>query len=341
MSAICASNRPSVFGIGDHEHGRAVVELGLQVVHVDAAPGVLLMVTASKPAMAALAGLVPWALSGMSTRGALLAAVAKIGGGDQQGGQLALGTGGRLQRDGVEPGDLGQDVLHLVEQFAACPGTCRRSAADAGRPCPAARPAVRSAWGCTSSCTSRADRNCVSTDMFRVDRLAKWRIRSISADFGQRRRRRRPARRPAAAPRPARRARRTPASGCARRPGWLSLEQQFGRLVLRMIRCCEWSDCSCKGDATLTMGKLATFSRTLRLSGQSLPCCDVGSAAGQRGQAVDLAARPLLGHGHQEAIGQFGIPAAQRHAGDDSRRPAASASSSRHIAAGDSQRRTP
>ncbi len=55
--------------IGNHEHGRAVVELGLEVVEIDQAAGsLLLMATASNPAMAALAGLVPWALSGMSTR---------------------------------------------------------------------------------------------------------------------------------------------------------------------------------------------------------------------------------------------------------------------------------
>ena len=65
--------------------------------------GVLLTVTASKPAIAALAGLVPWALSGTRTFGALLAAIAEVGGGDQQRGQFAVRAGGRLQRAGGRP----------------------------------------------------------------------------------------------------------------------------------------------------------------------------------------------------------------------------------------------
>ena len=73
--------------------------------------------------MAALAGLVPWALSGTRTLRALLAAVAEVGGGDQQGRQFALRPGGRLQRHGVQAGDLGQDLLHLAEQLRACPGS--------------------------------------------------------------------------------------------------------------------------------------------------------------------------------------------------------------------------
>ena len=34
-------------------------------------------------------------------------------------------------------------------------------------------------------------------------------------------------------------------------------------------------------------------------------------------QAVDLFASALFGDGHQEAIGQFGVPACQRHAGQE------------------------
>ena len=46
-----------------------------------------------------MAGLVPWALSGMSTLRPLLALVAEVGRGDEQGRQLALRPGGRLEAD--------------------------------------------------------------------------------------------------------------------------------------------------------------------------------------------------------------------------------------------------
>ena len=36
-----------------------------------------------------------------------------------------------------------------------------------------------------------------------------------------------------------------------------------------------------------------------------------------RRQPVDLLLGPLLRHGHQQAVGQLGIPAAQRHAGEN------------------------
>ena len=80
-------------------------------------PGVLLIVTASKPARLRWPGLVPWALSGTSTLVRLLAAIAKIGRRDQQRRQLALRPGGRLQRYGRQPGDLGQHLLQVVKQF--------------------------------------------------------------------------------------------------------------------------------------------------------------------------------------------------------------------------------
>ena len=73
----------------------------------------LLTVTASKPAIAALAGFVPWALSGVSTV-PLLAAVAKVGRRHQQRRQFALRAGGRLQRDGRQARDLGQHLLQFV-----------------------------------------------------------------------------------------------------------------------------------------------------------------------------------------------------------------------------------
>ena len=53
--------------VGDHEHGRLVAQLGLEILESTMPQLLLLIVTASKPARWAEAGLVPWALSGTST----------------------------------------------------------------------------------------------------------------------------------------------------------------------------------------------------------------------------------------------------------------------------------
>ena len=67
--------------------------------------------------MAALAGLVPWAPSGIKTTVRGLSQVAEIGRRDQQRGELAVGPGRRLQRDRLQAGDLGQHLLRPVEQL--------------------------------------------------------------------------------------------------------------------------------------------------------------------------------------------------------------------------------
>ena len=73
--------------------------------------------TVSKPAIRALAGLVPWALSGVSTLVRFSPRVAKVGGGDHQRGQFAVRAGGRLQRDGRQAADLAQELLQFVQQL--------------------------------------------------------------------------------------------------------------------------------------------------------------------------------------------------------------------------------
>ena len=54
-------------------------------------------------------------------RGALLAEVAEVGRGHQQGRHLAVRPGGRLQRDGRQPGDLGQHLLRRDSSSASMP----------------------------------------------------------------------------------------------------------------------------------------------------------------------------------------------------------------------------
>ena len=53
--------------------------------------------------------------------GPLLAAVAEVGRGDQQGRQLALRPGRRLQADGVQAGDLGQRSPAARSRIASMP----------------------------------------------------------------------------------------------------------------------------------------------------------------------------------------------------------------------------
>ena len=47
---------------------------------------------------------------------AVLLSIAEIGRGHQQGGHFAVRPGGRLERHGRQPGNLGQHVLALVQQ---------------------------------------------------------------------------------------------------------------------------------------------------------------------------------------------------------------------------------
>ena len=168
----------------------------------------------------------------------------------------------------------------------------------------AARPAARSASGCTSSCTSRADRNCVSIDMFCVERLAKWRTRSISPTSGS------------GGGASARRAGRQQLverhvghvalrqTACARRPGLAQLEQQ-----LRSIGCCRM-------DAV-----------THAARGVAMPCFDRTQRAAAASPSISARVRFSV-TATQQAVGQFGIPAAQRQAGVIARVEHASASSS-------------
>ena len=73
--------------------------------------------THSKPARAALAGLVPWALAGNNTRVRRFASIAKVSRRHEECRQLALGSRRRLQRDGRQSRDFAQHLLQLVEHL--------------------------------------------------------------------------------------------------------------------------------------------------------------------------------------------------------------------------------
>ena len=71
-----------------------------------------------KPAIVAVAGLVPCDESGTSTSVALVVAARAVVGADHQDpGQLAVGAGRRLERDRVHAADLGQHRLELEQEL--------------------------------------------------------------------------------------------------------------------------------------------------------------------------------------------------------------------------------
>ena len=86
----------------------------------------LLTVTVSKPAIVALAGFVPWALSGISTFVRFCASVAEIRRRDQQRRQLAVRPGGRLQRGRRRARRSPRDIPAARTASAACPAASLR-----------------------------------------------------------------------------------------------------------------------------------------------------------------------------------------------------------------------
>ena len=104
--------------------------------------------------MVTVAGLVPWAVSGVSTLVRRLAAVLVEGAGEQHAGQLAVRARGGLQRDVRQPGDLAQALLqapHQLQRALRAPRVLERVQPGVAV---GARRRARAAWGCASSCTS-------------------------------------------------------------------------------------------------------------------------------------------------------------------------------------------
>ena len=89
-SPTWGSNSPTVFGVGDHEHGGLVVELGLEVVEVDEPAAVALDRDRLEPGEVGRGGVGAVGAVGDQDLGPPLAPVAEVGRGDQQRRQLAL-----------------------------------------------------------------------------------------------------------------------------------------------------------------------------------------------------------------------------------------------------------
>ena len=104
-------------GVGHHEDGRLVVSLALKSSRSTSPLALLLMVTASKPGEMRRGGIRAVGAVGDEDLGPLLAPIAEIGRGDEQGGQLALGAGRRLEAHRVQPRDLGEHLLELEEEL--------------------------------------------------------------------------------------------------------------------------------------------------------------------------------------------------------------------------------
>ena len=104
--------------------------------------------------------MVPCAVSGRSDLGTCLhlAPVAEVRADHQQGGVLAVGPGGGLQRDLREPGDLREAAVRGATSARATPGRSPRAGTGGGRPHPAGGRGPRRPSDCTSSCTSRGGR---------------------------------------------------------------------------------------------------------------------------------------------------------------------------------------
>ena len=123
-------------GIGDHQRRDVIAHQAPDLGRLQASALVGLCDHHLKPASAELAGLVPCAVSGMSTLWRGPAALAMVGADHQQAGQLALRPGRGMQRDRVHPADFGQRrPSRPSTPTRPAPGA--RESADAGRRSPA------------------------------------------------------------------------------------------------------------------------------------------------------------------------------------------------------------
>ena len=102
-------------GVGDHEHGRLIAELGFEVVEIDQATAVTLDRDRFEAGQMCGGRVGAVGTVGNQNLGAPLAPFSEIGRGDEERRQLPLCAGRRLQADRVQSGDLGQNSLQLEQ----------------------------------------------------------------------------------------------------------------------------------------------------------------------------------------------------------------------------------
>ena len=131
--------------VGQHQPGRRRADLGAQVVDVDVAAAVGAHVHQGEARHGHRGRVRPVRRVGDDHLAALLqlTAVGEVGPHQRQPGQLALRAGRRLQRDGVQPGHLGEHLLQpphqLQRTLGAVIGLVRMQVAEAGQADHAAR----------------------------------------------------------------------------------------------------------------------------------------------------------------------------------------------------------
>ena len=146
-------------GVGEHQAGHVLAGLLAQVVEVHAA--VLRRADLDHLVARHRHGGRVGAVRGVGREhlGALLAAVLVVGAREQQAGELAVGARAGLERH-VRQARRSRPARPAGATSArARPGRTRRPGAGAGARGRAAPPRARAAWGCASSCTSRAGRS--------------------------------------------------------------------------------------------------------------------------------------------------------------------------------------
>ena len=150
---------PQRVRVGDHHDGHLGVELRGQVVQIDEPLRRAPHGHDAEAGHGGAGGVGAVGAVGDEHHAAALAAVAEVGGRDQQGGQLAVGA--RPPAAATRPPARKSLPACAAPGRAApaCPAASLPADKDAGGGSPAGRPAARSAWDCTSSYRSPADRS--------------------------------------------------------------------------------------------------------------------------------------------------------------------------------------
>ena len=111
------SNSPSVLGLVSIRQATSESAFARRSSRSTPPSASVPTLTTSSPAIVTVAGLVPCAVSGVSTLRRRLAAVLVVGARQQHAGQLAVRAGGGLQRDVRQAGDLAQRALQVPHQL--------------------------------------------------------------------------------------------------------------------------------------------------------------------------------------------------------------------------------
>ncbi len=111
------SNSPSVLGLVSIRHATSVSAFARRSSRSTPPSGLVATFTTSKPAIVTVAGLVPWAVSGVSTLWRVSPRVLVVGAREQHARELAVRARGGLQADVRQPRDLRERALEVPHQL--------------------------------------------------------------------------------------------------------------------------------------------------------------------------------------------------------------------------------